>query len=340
MSITQTLLKKYFSGTCTPEEEKQVIEYLSNEDSDLSLLEDLLEQEKEQAMPQAIPPVMLKSLIYGIRKEVYPGFLRSVKPAHRRQWYPVGLAAMLLLLLVFVGIQITSKKTGGPSADMAVVENWDTVTNLTSATKKALLPDGSDVWLTAGSSLSYIPARYGVSNRVLRLDGEAFFDVRSDSSHPFIVFHGAISTRVLGTAFNIEAYGNEDDIRISLVRGKVAIDTAMLQPLRHLEAGEQLVYRKQGGKITVKPLLYKDESMWTRGWIVFDDVPLTAALKRLERQYNLQIIIPQDIATGKKVTAIFKGGSPTEILHNMLFAHRLVYVKKGNTLYIERKAIQ
>lgn len=331
MKITPGLLKKYFAGGCTPEEETLVQAYLGNADSDLAPLEALLEEETQHVNPMEIPPVMLKSVVYGIRKATYPGFLKAAAIRIRRGWY-VGVAAVLLPLLVFISIQVFQKNSASFSIGM-VAEKWDTVSNHTTGTVKAILPDGSTIWLTAKSRISYQPARYAITERTVRLEGEAFFEVDADPSRPFTVHHGGISTKVLGTAFNVEAYGNEEDIRVSLVRGKVVIhapnDTATLQP------GEQLVYRRGSGGYSVKPILNTDASTWKNGWMILDDVPLEAALHRLERQYGLQIVVPEGITDNRTITAVFKGGTYQEILHNMLFSHRLRYTEKGKIIYIE-----
>ena len=334
MKITPGLLKKYFAGACTPEEETLVEAYLCADDSDLAPLETLLEEEKKHVNPLEIPPILLKSVVYGIRKEAYPEFLKAAEARNRWGWY-TAVAAVLLPLLVFVSIQLFrgNHDTAFPTGITA--EKWDTVSNHTGNTVKAILPDGSAIWLTAKSRVSYMPARYNTAERAVRLDGEAFFEVEADPSHPFVVHHGGISTRALGTAFNIEAYGNEEDIRISLVQGKVAVDTPGDTAMRYLAPGEQLTYKRASGDYSMKPVLYSDASTWKNGWMILDDVPLKAALQRLERQYDLQISMPAGIADNRKITAVFKGGTYREILHNMLFPHRLRYTEKDDRIYIE-----
>ncbi|MGN7722457.1 FecR family protein [Chitinophaga sp. 22620] len=333
MKITPGLLKKYFAGACTPEEKTLVQAYLCADDSDLTPLEALLEEETQHVNPLEIPPVMLKSIVYGIRKEAYPEFLKAAEARNRRGWY-TGIAAVLLPLLVFVSIYVFQENKTSFSTGITA-EKWDTVSNHTGSTVKAILPDGSAIWLTAKSRISYLPAQYNVTERAVRLDGEAFFEVEADPLHPFVVHHGGISTRVLGTAFNIEAYENEEDIRISLVQGKVAVNAPGDSAMRYLAPGEQLIYKRGSGDYSVKPVLYSDASTWKNGWMILDDVPLKAALQRLERQYGLQIDVPAGILDNRKITAVFKGGTYREILHNMLFPHRLRYTEKENRIYIE-----
>ena len=84
------------------------------------------------------------------------------------------------------------------------------------------LPDGSKVWLNAGSRLDYT-MEFGKQTRIVKLTGEAFFDVKTDSTKPFIVKAGKLAIKAYGTAFNVKAYPEEDAITTTLVRGKVVI---------------------------------------------------------------------------------------------------------------------
>jgi transmembrane sensor len=84
------------------------------------------------------------------------------------------------------------------------------------------LPDGSKVWLNAGSRLDY-NLEFGRKSRIVKLTGEAFFDVKTDSSKPFIVKAGKLAIKAYGTAFNVKAYPEENAITTTLVRGKVVI---------------------------------------------------------------------------------------------------------------------
>ena len=88
------------------------------------------------------------------------------------------------------------------------------------APEKTILPDGSTVWLNAGSRIRYA-SDFILSKREVFLDGEAYFDVKQDQAHPFIVHVGNIAIRVLGTEFNVQAYPHEDHIETTLIKGKV-----------------------------------------------------------------------------------------------------------------------
>jgi transmembrane sensor len=338
MNIHKTLLQKYFAGACSPEEEKAVLHYLADENSDLAVLHELLNEEQQQVKPEELPATLLSSLISGIRKETFPGFLRRAVVINRKWWYTAAAAAVLTPAIIFFTFYWPAKERT-VVATQPIQDEWETISNTSNHTKKAVLLDGSSIWLSPKSQFRYSARLFGKSSRVISLEGEAFFRVASNEQHPFIVNHGDISTHVLGTAFNVEAFADESEIRVSLLSGRVAIkstsDTMLNRPLQYLAPGQQMTYKNKSGHIDIKPLLYVDESTWTKGWMVLDDVPLTTALKRLEKQHGLHIIVPAGLdISRRKVTAIFKSGTAQEILHNMLFAHHLRFEQKNKTIYI------
>ena len=338
MTVNKAILRKYFSRQCTPEEEKVVIEYLTNSQNNLDELQELLNEEQQAVVPETIPASLFQSVTEAIRNATWNGFLQPSRPMIKKWWYAAAAAVILPVLGWFLWWQ--PKPASETNAEqIAAIEKFDTIFNTTNATARAVMPDGTAIWLTANSHFSYQPHQYGVKKRYIRLEGEAFFDVFNDPMRPFIVEHDKIITQVLGTTFNIEAYPNEEQVKISLVSGKVAVN-ASTDTIRHfapriLEPGQQLIYNKQASSMTIKPLIYKDAAVFTKGWLVLDDVSLADALDRLKRQTGLNIIVPDNIRLdGKSITAIFKGGDPKELLANMLFAHGLQFREKNGSCYL------
>ena len=106
------------------------------------------------------------------------------------------------------------------------------------------LPDGSKVWLNAGSRLDYT-LEFGRKTRIVKLTGEAFFDVKTDSTKPFIVRAGKLAIKAYGTAFNVKAYPEENAITTTLVRGKVVIagkDKADKDFVVHMKPNDKIAF--------------------------------------------------------------------------------------------------
>lgn len=149
-----------------------------------------------------------------------------------------------------------------------------------------ILPDGTKVWLNAESSLHY-PSRFTGNERVVELDGEAFFKVSKDAEHPFIVRTHRLTTQVRGTSFNFRAYGNEPN-HVTLVEGSVAVgltgqpETHTLTPGHDATLDPQGIIRVQA--VNVEPVI-----AWTEGYFYFEDLPLSHIMTELGRWYNLTI---------------------------------------------------
>ena len=134
-----------------------------------------------------------------------------------------------------------------------------------------VLSDGTRVWLNSESELEF-PVFFGKGERVVRLGGEAFFEVTPDAARPFIVRTNDIRTRVLGTSFNIKAYKNEADVITTLFTGKV--DVASLADTTGkvvLSPGKQAGWNPQTGKLSVSEANLDNVIAWREVMFVFKD---------------------------------------------------------------------
>ena len=124
---------------------------------------------------------------------------------------------VLSIAAIFSTILWLNKK----EAQTKSITNFSEVSTKPGSRSKLVLPDGSMVWLNAGSKITY-GSNFGTLNRNIQLTGEAFFDVKK-SNIPFIIHTSAVQIKVLGTAFDVKAYPTEHTIETSLIRGKVEV---------------------------------------------------------------------------------------------------------------------
>ena len=151
-----------------------------------------------------------------------------------------------------------------------------------------ILPDSTVGMLNSGSKLTYsIPFN---GNRSISLEGEAWFDVKSDQNHPFVITAGNSSVKVLGTSFNINAYPVEDFIEVVLNEGKVEFKGDMNDSISTIiNPSERLTYKNGNiNKDITDPLKY---SGWKDGKLIFRGDPMTEVARRLERWYNVKVNI-------------------------------------------------
>ena len=180
--------------------------------------------------------------------------------------------------------------------------------------KRLILPDSSEVWLNAGSSILY-PETFAKDKRQVILNGEAYFSVKKDTVSPFIVETSQLSVKVLGTRFNVKAYPNDEKITTTLTSGKVEVSVRS-QPPHILKPDEQLTYDKKSSDIHISVIDTNDTNCWMAGKLVFTNASAGEIFRTLERHYNTTIDNTAIIPASKRYTVKFlKDESLNEILN-------------------------
>lgn len=150
-----------------------------------------------------------------------------------------------------------------------------------------ILSDGTRVWLNADSKIDY-PAKFSGGARVVKLQGEAYFEVEKDSEHPFIIKTKNFETRVLGTKLNVRSYSDEDS-RVTLIEGSVEVKGTKGGHTLRLAPGEEVRFMADGSMQTsctdIDSYVY-----WKEGFFYFDNVSLVDIMQTLGRWYNLNVI--------------------------------------------------
>lgn len=194
---------------------------------------------------------------------------------------------------------------------------------------KLILPDGTTVWLNAGSSISY-PTAFAGAERSVSITGEAYFDVAKNEKMPFRVKAGNTTIEVLGTEFNINAYKDEASINTTLLTGAVRVSA--LQQVQMLKPGQQA--RVSAGAMQVINHVDINEVMaWKKGFFSFTDADLPTVMRQLSRWYNVQVTyegdIPQRLFTGEigrdlTLAQVLKGLTKTRIKYRIENGNRII----------------
>jgi hypothetical protein len=169
------------------------------------------------------------------------------------------------------------------TVDTAEVMN--TVQTLTGMEYMLTLSDGTRVFLNAETKLKF-PTKFRKEERVVVLEGEAYFEVRKDATHPFIVKANDVDVKVLGTSFNLRSYSDENSIATTLVSGKVAVSAG--ENSEEIVPGEQAVYMKETGKMEVKPIDVTLYTAWHTGKFIFRNETLEEMMSYLARWYGVK----------------------------------------------------
>lgn len=153
-------------------------------------------------------------------------------------------------------------------------------------TFKVVLSDGTEVFLNSDSRLAY-PTVFKDKERIVSLEGEAYFKVSKDVEHPFIVKSGNVQVRVLGTEFNVRSYSSAD-VRVTLINGKVAVSDTCGTHTVEMKPGQSAQLTSNGtfavNEVDIESFLY-----WKEGYFYFDDVTLVDMMKEIGRWYNIDI---------------------------------------------------
>lgn len=153
---------------------------------------------------------------------------------------------------------------------------------------KLYLPDGTLVWLNAGSKMSYAQ-NFGINERALNLTGEAYFEVTKNKDVPFIVHTNELDVKVLGTKFNFRNYQDDLEAKVCLLEGKVALSTQQKETTLHPD--QQALFDKKTGKLLISSTKAAYSAEWTNDRLYFDEALLPDIVKELERSYNIKITI-------------------------------------------------
>ena len=190
-----------------------------------------------------------------------------------------------------------------------------------------LLPDNSQVQLNADSRITFSPGSWN-KNRLVKLQGEAFFEVQKGSTFTVETDHGNIT--VLGTSFNI--YSRNDKFEVACASGKVQVTTSKAAPVI-LTAG--LSTSLENGSLSL-PQSFEEARIlsWQNGVFYYDGVELNLVLEELQRQLDL-VIIGDRLAQGKLYTGFFDRKDPQQALQSVLKPMGLDFRIRGDTVYIE-----
>ncbi|MBE9600766.1 FecR family protein [Pedobacter sp. MC2016-24] len=179
--------------------------------------------------------------------------------------------------------------------------NSDQVNVLSTAngeTYRIRLPDQSEVWLNAASTIKYPVSFQKYATRKVELLGEAYFEIAKDKKHPFVVESKGQRVEVLGTHFNVSAYPNENNVKTTLIEGRVNVQSVSLTGALEMEQailkpGEQSVLSNQG--LDVRKADLEEAIAWKMGFFKFQDENIESIMRKVARWYDVEVIYKGDI---------------------------------------------
>lgn len=203
------------------------------------------------------------------------------------------------------------------------------------------LCDGTKVWLNAGSKLIF-PSNFNTEKREVFVEGEAFFDVTKNEAKPFVVVTKGLNIQVFGTSFNVMAYPDENMIEAVLVTGKVQLERNDFSLFKKekimLHPGQYAGFKKDGLKLEVKDVDVESFVSWKYGWYKLDKLPLSEVVLKLERYYNVKVVIDDKKLGYLKITGkLDLNSNINQVMDNLAEAAKISYKLEKNTFIISER---
>jgi ferric-dicitrate binding protein FerR (iron transport regulator) len=237
------------------------------------------------------------------------------------------VAAVLFLPVLFLSLWLLGEKNN--NAPMQYVELYTNPGMVSSF----YLPDSSQVWLNGGSRLRY-PIAFQAERREIEISGQGYFEVSRNPNQPFLVkTRAGFAVEVLGTAFNLAAYDDEDIVETTLVEGSIKLN--LLQnghtAQRTMQAGEKAVYVKNGQTLRMETVDPKYDIAWKSRQIVFKNHPMEYVVRTLGRYYNVPFLIRDNQVMDAEITGSFSNEHLSQVMEYLRIASDISYKIKSST---------
>ena len=197
------------------------------------------------------------------------------------------------------------------------------------------LPDGSRIWLNKGTKIEY-NQQFGIGNRNVLLNGEAYFEVAKNKKLAFIVKTKSIDVTAMGTSFNVNAYDDGNEVTTTLYTGKVNVQSTLTGYKTILNPFEVAVFSKTKDKITTYVFTGPEKPVWMEPEFRFDMLPLIDITKQLEHNYNVVFVYRNQKIKHLKFSGTFdRDEKLDEILRVIKINTNIDYAIKNDSVIIK-----
>ncbi|MBQ8071693.1 MAG: DUF4974 domain-containing protein [Bacteroidales bacterium] len=263
-------------------------------------------------------------------------FIERKREAESTSWrktlrWAVSVAAAVILVFGVSYFSFRSGRTAVESyfSEIVLHSPLGSVSTMT-------LPDGTTVNLNAGSTIRYSQG-YGITDRVLSIEGEGFFEVARNEDLPFRISSPSLSVEVLGTKFNFKDYPEDGEASVFLKEGKVSLENLVTEGEKLLMSpGQTVILSKSEGIMRLDESIGESVSGWNDGSLIFEDAPLAEIVKILSRSYNADVVITDPSLSALRFNGVFsrEGQSLRDILDILSATGRFTFSSDGGTIEI------
>ena len=276
--IMQELAFAYFAGKISKADEKKLFEFIQKEEQNYQQFKDwerawMLSEKEDLSTARE-----WESLQCRIRTHEAVNPMISKSGSDLWRW-AVAIAAMFVLIAGGTWVVLNTTTFMNKAQYIVFEAPYGEKSKMT-------FPDGTVVWLNAGSSLKY-SNKYNTDDRVVELEGEGYFEVAKKKKIPFVVHTRGYDVVVKGTKFNVTAYPEDSNITTTLMEGAVEL----LKEKQHIamKPGESVTLNVVSGKFTLTKVNPDVSKAWSENRIEYDNISLRELAAKLSRQYDVKI---------------------------------------------------
>ena len=322
--ISNKLLKNYILGKCSPEEMERLTMWARESDDHARWLFRMTGAYQAYRTSHQIDEAHVQlaelNLLNRIAKEE-----KVRKHKNGLRWTMYAAAAVLTALFVMAGMQYL----GDREQMIRVVALNDM--------RHVLLPDSSEVWLNAHSTLLY-PKNFNDDGRQLELDGEAYFEVKPDADRPFVVMNEFLTTSVLGTKFNFSTRTTDNTAEVTLLSGKVRVSGNHGEGMITLRPDQRVVLDKVSHSMEVVQTYAPVSVAWHNNVIPFTNMRIDEIVRALEEYYDVRIDISPRLQNRSTYTGVINC-RPTidSVLVDLSYSVPFTFHRKDGRLFLVAK---
>ena len=327
------LYNKYLNAKCSDKEAREIVEIFKLSENDVSLMSEAqlqwynIESEHNNHLKSAENRIITDRILDRLHRQIRLHEEESpAKYSFQKKFYSIftKVAAVFILPLLVYSIYLTSRTSRVNSSEDLV---WQTIKTPAGMQTDFLLPDGSHVWLNSGTVLKY-PLSFASDKRQVELTGEAYFDVMKDASHPFLVKAGKMNIEVKGTRFNVINYPEETLTELILESGSVRLfsgDYEDRKTITNIKPGEIAVLNTVTNQLSVSNVDVEKYTAWKEGMLIFRDDQMDEVVRKLNRWFNVEIILQSPDLTEYVYTATYRDETLPQILELLRISAPIKY---------------
>lgn len=340
------LLQKFLTGFCTEKEHQRVRELLDSTEG-RNLLDELMREREIKAWdsPKQPDPSMQQQVqqkLAEMQQRIAAYEEEQQRPLVDKgrviRWRKVlRYAAVFTGFLMVTGLAVWqfNKKPSSVADRIQYTEK----TNTQGIPVRYVLPDSTQVFLAAGSTLKY-PEGLAGKQRIVLLQGEAFFDVTPNKEKPFIIRTGEVETRVLGTSFKVSAFDGHP-LEVAVATGKVGVsrtDGTEHKELASLTPGRKVSWNRQTDVVTESDVEVAELVQWKAGDLIFNEQPMGDVAAILERRFGKSFRFADEASRQVRVSGTFTPDESIESVVDMLsFVGKFNYQQSSDKQFITIK---